>query len=187
MFEHFTTSEEIFSYKLGSALTMEHDSLEMLAEMEKTAMRSDLKDLFREHAHETRQQMENLQRCFTLLGEEVRQAPSPTTKGLAKEARSFTAKTDNSLVDTVVLAGALETEHYEVAVYEILISHAKSRGMTGIVALLSQNLEQEEAAIGKIKAAADVVTRGEASDQNRSGTVPERTHTVRPFFPPKNN
>ncbi|WP_395939455.1 MULTISPECIES: DUF892 family protein [Arthrobacter] len=38
-----------FHCKLRSALSMEHDSLEMLGDMEKIAMRSDLKELFRGH------------------------------------------------------------------------------------------------------------------------------------------
>jgi ferritin-like metal-binding protein YciE len=39
MFEHFNTPEEIFSFKLGSALTMEQDSLEMLEKMAQTTPR----------------------------------------------------------------------------------------------------------------------------------------------------
>lgn len=187
MFEHFTTVEEIFNYKLGSALTMEHDSLEMLAELEKIVMRSDFKDLFHEHAQETRQQIENILRCFAVLGEEAKQSPSPTTKGLAKETKAFTAKTDNSLVDAVALAGALEYEHYETAVYETLITHAKAKGATEIVHLLSSNLAQEESAIVKIRAAADAVVRADATnaaDQGDAGAVPDASVQVPPFLPP---
>jgi ferritin-like metal-binding protein YciE len=158
MFEHFTTPEEIFSFKLGSALTMEHDSLDMLGELESAATREELKGLFQEHAEETRAQIANLEKCFELLGEDVNDSPSPATKGLAKEGRSFIGKTDNSLVDAVVLAGALETEHYETAVYETLITLADTRGASGVAQLLRQNLQQEEAAIEKIKAAARSVS-----------------------------
>lgn len=189
MFEHFTTPAEIFHYKLGSALSMEHDSLEMLGDMEKIAMRSDLKELFREHADETRQQIQNLEQCFALLGETVHQTPSPATKGMAREFKSSTGKTDRSLVDGVVLAGALETEHYETAVYETLINYAKARGTMDIVKLLSQNLEQESAAIEKIKAAADSVTHADAETQddaqaqdNTAAREPEID--VPPYLPP---
>ncbi|MDQ0212409.1 hypothetical protein BMF89_01660 [Arthrobacter sp. SRS-W-1-2016] len=157
MFEHFKTAEEIFSFKLGSALTMEHDSLDMLGELESAATRQELKVLFREHANETRQQITNLEQCFQLLGEEINTSPSPTTKGLAKEGKSTIGKTDDSLVDAVVLAGALETEHYETAVYEILITNAEARGAADVAQLLSQNLEQEKAAIEKIKTAAQQI------------------------------
>lgn len=154
MFEHFNTPEELFSFKLGSALTMERDSLSMLEELEASAHRAELKTLFREHANETRQQIANLEQCFSLLGEPVNESPSPTTKGLAKEGKSTIRKTEGKLIDGVVLAGALETEHYETAVYEGLITSADARGAAAIVELLRQNLDQEMAAIVKIKEAA---------------------------------
>jgi ferritin-like metal-binding protein YciE len=104
MFEHFNTPEEIFSFKLGSALTAEHDSLAMLEQLAATTRRPELKTLFDEHAAETRHQIENLQKAFALLGEEVNDSPSPTTKGLTKEGAATIKKTDPSIVDAVLLS-----------------------------------------------------------------------------------
>lgn len=154
MFEHFNTPEEIFSFKLGSALSMEHDSLDMLEELAATTPRPELRELFNSHAEETRQQIANIERCFELLGEEVNDAPSPTTKGLAKEGKASISKTDPAIVDAVLLTGGLETERYEIAVYEVLVNNADARGATEVCNLLQQNLDQEIAASEKIKAAA---------------------------------
>ncbi|AIX99926.1 hypothetical protein ART_0328 [Arthrobacter sp. PAMC 25486] len=184
MFEHFTTPEEIFSYKLGSALTMEYDSLEMLEYMEKKAMRSELREIFREHAHETRQQIENLKRCFASLGQEVNQMPSPATKGLAKDAKSFIVKTDEILVDAVVLAALLEAEHHEMAVYENLITQAKALGAAGTVELLSKNLLQEQSALEKIKTAANWIVQANAEDRARTDPAPEPEVGAPPYLPP---
>lgn len=159
MFEHFTTPEEIFSFKLGSALTMEHDTLEMLGDLEEQVQRPELKRLFREHADETRQQIANIEQCFQLLGEQVNDAPSPTTKGLAKEGKAAIRKTDASVVDAVILAGALETEHYEIAVYETLVTNAEARGAAEVAKLLQQNLQQEEGARDKVKQAAKQISQ----------------------------
>lgn len=158
MFEHFTTPEEIFSFKLGSALTMEQDSLAMLETMAQTTPRPELKELFESHAAETRQQIANLEQCFSLLGEDVNDSPSPTTKGLAKEAAASISKTDASIVDAVLLAGGLETERYEMAVYETLITNAKARGADDVAALLIQNYEQEVAASENIKSVAERIS-----------------------------
>jgi ferritin-like metal-binding protein YciE len=157
MFEHFNTPEEIFSFKLGSALTMEQDSLEMLETLAETTPRQEFKELFHSHAEETRHQIENLKQCFALLGEAVNDSPSPTTKGLAKEGKASIAKTDPSIVDAVLLAGGLETERYEMAVYETLITNAKARGASEVVQLLQQNYDQEVAASEKLKAAAEQI------------------------------
>ena len=45
------------------------------------------------------------------------------------------------------VAGVCETEHHEIAVYEGLITKAEAMGEQDIVALLQENLEQEEAAL----------------------------------------
>jgi ferritin-like metal-binding protein YciE len=158
MFEHFETPEQIFSFKLGSALTMEKDTLAMLGELEATTSRPELKQLFSEHAEETRQQIRNIEKSFELLGEEVNESPSPTTKGLAKEGNAAIKKTDASIVDAILLSGALETEHYEIAVYEVLVTNAEARGATEVAALLQQNLSQEESARDKVKAAAKKIS-----------------------------
>lgn len=184
MFEHFNTADEVFQYKLGLALTMEYDSLDIHDAMEKVALRSDVQDLFRDHAHETRQQIENLLQSFGLLGVEANQAPSPTTKGLAKEARSFIAKTDNTVLDGVLLGGGLEVVHYEVAVYESLVIQAHAKGSAGIAELLTQNLNLAKAAIEKIKAAFESVAREDAAAQEESAGPSEPAIVIPPYLPP---
>jgi ferritin-like metal-binding protein YciE len=57
-------------------------------------------------------------------------------------------------VDAVILAGAAETEHHEIAVYEGLITDAQAMGKDDIVQLLQQNLEQEQHTLEEVKQAA---------------------------------
>ncbi len=151
MFEKLNTPEELFSFKLGSALTMEKKVLEMLGDLEESAQRDEIKQAFREHAEETRQHIANIEKSFGLLGEDVDDSPCPTIDGLAAEGKSTIKKTDDSIVDAVVLAGATETEHYEIGVYETLVTNAEARGAPEVAALLRQNLEQEQAALEKVK------------------------------------
>jgi ferritin-like metal-binding protein YciE len=150
MFEKLTTAEEIYSFKLGAALTMERTTLEMLADLEEHAQREDLKRLFREHAMETRQHVANIERSFELLGEEVDDSPCPAIQGLQKEGQATVKKTDDRVVDAVLLSSANETEHHEIAVYENLIVHAGAMGEEDVVALLRENLEQEQHTLGEV-------------------------------------
>ncbi len=53
----------------------------------------------------------------------------------------------------MILSGAAETEHHEIAVYEGLITEAEAMGKTDIVRLLQQNLEQEQHTLEEIKQA----------------------------------
>jgi ferritin-like metal-binding protein YciE len=157
MFEHFDNPQELFEYRLGSALTMEHDSLEMLRELETAAQSAEIKQLFSHHADETEHQIANLERCFTTLGVEVNDSPSPTTKGLAKEGTSLIGKTDDMLKDTVALAAALGTEHYEIAAYQTLITTAEAMGAREVVQLLTENLDEEQHTSEELNAAAKKV------------------------------
>ena len=147
MFERLNTPEEIFSFKLGSALTMEQKLVEVLEELEEHANRDEVKRALREHREETRQHVTNIEQCFNLLGEEVDDSPCPVVEAMAKDGNATLKKTDDSLVDAVILAAATESEHYEIAVYKTLITNAETRGASEVAALLRQNLEQEKHAL----------------------------------------
>jgi ferritin-like metal-binding protein YciE len=78
----------------------------------------------REHREETRQHVTNIEQCFKLLDEDVDDSPCPVVEAMAKDGAATIKKTDDSLVDAVILAAATESEHYEIAVYETLITNA---------------------------------------------------------------
>ncbi len=77
------------------------------------------------------------------LGKQPGDSPSPTTRGLAKEADSLLHKSHETLVDEVAVSGGLATEHYEIATYTTLIDMAQGRGATEVARLLQANLDQE--------------------------------------------
>jgi ferritin-like metal-binding protein YciE len=151
MFDKLNTQRELFGHKLGSALTMEQDMLDMLGDLEDKAQRTELKQQFHHHAEETRQQIDNIEQVFRALGEEPDESPSPVTKALDKEAKADIKMADDSVVDTVILTGAAETEHHEIAVYESLITQAEELGQPDAVRLLQQNLEIEQHTLEEVK------------------------------------
>jgi ferritin-like metal-binding protein YciE len=159
MFERFNTPEELFSFKLGSALAMEQKLVGVLEELEAHAQRDDIKRAFRDHRDETRQHVANLEQCFTLLGEDVDDSPCPVIEAMTKESTATIKKTDDSLVDAVVLSAATESEHYEIAVYETLITNADARGAAEVAALLRQNLEQEKHALDIARSALKTIAQ----------------------------
>jgi hypothetical protein len=50
---------------------------------------------------------------------------------MAKEGKATIKKTNESVVDAVILSAATESEHHEIAVYETLITNAEARGARG--------------------------------------------------------
>lgn len=159
MFERLNTPQELFHYKLGAALKMENTVLEMLGDLEKNAQREQLKLQFRHHAEETRQQIHNIEQAFAALGEEPDDSPCPAIEGLEKEGKANIKRADDSLVDAVILSGAAETEHHEIAVYEGLITEAEAMGKQDIVILLQHNLEQEQHTLEQVKHASQLLAQ----------------------------
>lgn len=150
MFENLTTPEELLAFRLGSLLSGEHDSLDMLEELQKIVSTEELRSVFAEHADETRRQIQNVERCLEIAGKPGDESPSPTTAGLAKEAHSLLRKVDDSLQDAVALSAGLETEHLEIGTYTGLITLAESCGQQEVGDLLAANLREEVEAADKV-------------------------------------
>jgi ferritin-like metal-binding protein YciE len=153
VFDRINSPDEMFAYKLGAAYTMEQTVLGMLGNLEDEATRPELKEQFRHHADETREQIAHIEQAFRALGLKPDDKPCPAIDGLEKEGKANIKMTDESLVDAVILAGAAETEHHEIAVYEGLITHAQAMGHDDVADLLQQNLEQEQHTLEEVKQA----------------------------------
>jgi ferritin-like metal-binding protein YciE len=149
------TPTELFLHKLGAALTMEDTILGMLENLEEEASDPQLKRQLRQHHQETQQHVQNLVRIFDALGEEPEKQSCPAIEGLEKEGKQMVKEVDDQLVDSVILGGVIETEHHEIAVYDGLIIKAEQMDDEDIVALLHENLEQEEATLDKAVKAAE--------------------------------
>jgi ferritin-like metal-binding protein YciE len=166
VFEKLDTPQELFTYKLGAALTMENTVLDMLGDLEEKARSEQLKQQFHHHAQETQQQIRNIEQAFSAMGEEPEDEPCPPIQGIQKESKANIKKTDDALVDAVILSGAAETEHHEIAVYESLIAQAEAMGRSNVVSLLRENLEQEQHTLEEVRQATRQVaqqTAGQAA------------------------
>ena len=149
------TPHELFVHKLGAALTMEETIVDMLDKLQEEASDPTLKRNLQQHRRETEKHVANLQQIFRALGEEPETRSCPTIEGLQKEGTEMIREADESLVDAVILGGVIETEHHEIAVYDGLIIQAEQMDDEDVVALLHENLEQEEAVLDKAVKAAE--------------------------------
>jgi ferritin-like metal-binding protein YciE len=149
--ERIETPRDFLEYKLGTALTMENNILDMLDRLQEEAKGSELKQQLRHHADETRSQVENLEQAFAAMGVEANDRPCPSVEALDKEARMNIKIADDRMVDAVILSGAAETEHHEIGAYETLITHAEALGENVVADRLRQNLEQEKHMLEEVK------------------------------------
>ena len=145
-----TTPHELFVHELGACLTMEKTVEGMLGKLVEEANDSELKQQLRHHREETQAQIRNLHQAFEALGEDAETKPCPAIEGIEKEGEANLKLAADELNDAVILAGCAETEHHEIAVYENLIVHADALGQEDVVALLRENLEQEQHTLGEV-------------------------------------
>ena len=157
--ETIETPRELYLFKLGAALKMENTILEMLPQLEEHAQDTQLKQSLRQHFEETQGHVRNLEQAFSALGEEPDESPCPTIEGLEKEGQANLKMVDDSLNDHVIISGVCETEHHEIAVYEGLIANAEAMGEQDVVALLQENLENEEATLQKAQQMGDKIAQ----------------------------
>ncbi|GAB2522789.1 ferritin-like domain-containing protein [Paramicrobacterium agarici] len=136
-----TTS--LFAFRLNVALAMEHDSLSMLDELEAAAESDEVRHMFAHHADETREQIENVQKVFTILDIEALTVTCPVTVGLAEDARTLIEASDERIRDLAALNAAAGTENYEVGAYRTLIAAADGMEENSVRNLLNANLDQE--------------------------------------------
>jgi ferritin-like metal-binding protein YciE len=125
----------------------------MLGQLIEAAQDGELKQQLRHHREESQAQIRNLRRAFESLGQEPKEMPCPAIEGIEKEGQMSLLMVADALKDSVILAGAAETEHHEIAVYDGLITHAGAMGHEDVVALLRENLEQEQHTLAEVEKA----------------------------------
>jgi ferritin-like metal-binding protein YciE len=151
-------SRKLFIHQLGEALNMERTTLTILKESEQAAEEPQLKQLFAHHREETEGQIANLEQAFSSLGEEPAGHVCKGMDGMKQEAQDLVEKVAPELLDGALATAATHVEHYEIATYEGLRTAAEAMGEQDVVALLSENLEQEHHTLREAEQSAQRLT-----------------------------
>ena len=151
MFERLNNQREAYNFKLGAALKMEQTVLEMLEDNIEAAQNEKAKGLFEHHHEETQGHVRNIEQAFQTLDWDADTSPCPAIEGIQKEGKANVKKSDDSIIDNVVLQGAVETEHHEIAVYENLIVNARAIGRSDVAEILERNLEDERHTLEEVR------------------------------------
>jgi ferritin-like metal-binding protein YciE len=160
-------AKNLFVHQLGEALSMERTVLTMLKTNERTATEPQLKELFAHHRGETEGQIQNIEQAFSSLGVKAAGHTCQAMEGMKKESQELVEKSAPELVDGVLAGGATHVEHYEIATYEGLITKADAMGADDVVALLQENLEQEQHTLSEVQTTAQALSKREAQQVAR--------------------
>jgi ferritin-like metal-binding protein YciE len=144
---------KLFEHELALALGAERKVLATLRKLEQRAQQDELKEQFHHHLEETEGQIENLEQALEAIGAPVGAHEAESANGIAAEGEKLVEKVGDELIDIVLLGAAAKTEHVEIAMYEALIQKAEAMGEDDVVALLEENLEQEQHTLKEVKRA----------------------------------
>lgn len=178
MFERLNNPQESYNYKLGAALNMERTVMKILESSIDEAQDGQVAEMLRQHRGETEGHERNLREVFRLFGWEEDTSPCPAIDGLQAEGKANAKKSDKSIVDAILLQGAVEVEHHEIGVYENLISGARAMGRDDVVQVLQRNLENEERTLELAKQAHDRVAAVTPKDAPEGGIVDRLTSAI---------
>ena len=144
--------EALFEHELEDIYFAEHELLDVLEELAEGTEDEEIAEAFREHREETQGHIDRLEEVFDTIGEPPEKEECEAIEGLVKEHDEFVEMDpDQEILDLFNLTAAQKTEHYEIAAYGNLALIADRLGYDEAGDILHQNLEEEEAALEKLK------------------------------------
>ena len=169
MAKEMSDPRDLFLHELGDVLYAEQTLVKALPKLQEEASDEELSLGFEEHLEETRQHVKNVEKAFEQLGETPKAEKCPGIDGIKKEHDDFVAKESPSqdVLDGFLTGAGSRTEHYEIAAYEGLVTMAQAMGETEVVELLTENLDQEKAALEKLQTIGRRLAREGAKQQSR--------------------
>jgi ferritin-like metal-binding protein YciE len=146
------TGHELFIHGMTDMLDAEHQLVEALQELENDSINSQLKKAFAAHRRETEGQIERLQHCFSLLGEESEDTECQGIRGIIEEKKAFMEEDPSEdILDVFHVGAAIKAESYEICEYKSLLDMAREMKHSKVAQLLSQNLKEEQATLRKME------------------------------------
>jgi len=144
---------ELFLHELGDVLYAERTLVKALPKLQEEGSDEELAQGFGDHLEETRQHVKNVEQAFQALGEQAKAEKCPGIEGIKQEHDDFVSNESPSqeVLDAFLTGAGARTEHYEIAAYEGLVTMAEAMGEDEVASLLTENLEQEKAALQKMQ------------------------------------
>ena len=138
--------EDLFVEELEELYDAEKQIYKGLSVLAKKATSSDLTDAFKTHQKQTKLQIERLEKSFRILGESARRGKASGVAGLIRQSTELgsSREFDAAVTDAALVSSAQKIEHYEIAAYGCVRTHAGILGYKEVEDLLSASLKEEE-------------------------------------------
>jgi ferritin-like metal-binding protein YciE len=147
---------KLFLKEISDLYSAENQIVEALPKMIEAASTPELKEAFKNHLKETRNQVARLDNIFAQLNEEPSDETCEAMEGLIAEGNEMIEMEAPSVVRDAALIGAAQRiEHYEIAGYGVAKTFATQLELYDIAQLLKETLEEEGSADKKLTSIAE--------------------------------
>ncbi len=174
-----STLDELFVEELRDLYDAEKQLVKALPKIAKAASSEDFKAAITEHLHQTEEHVTRLEQVFEHLGEKPRGKKCAAMAGLIEEGHELIESMDESPVrDAGLIAAAQKVEHYEMAGYGSVRTHAELLGHEDVVKLLEATLGEEKEADTKLNELAKNTVNEEAAEQEEKPAPKPKTRSA---------
>lgn len=174
MFEYFENERDVYGYRLGVALTMEHEWLALIPTLIESIESEDIGDFLEFRAAESRQQIKHLNGLFEVLEFAPAEYPSPIAKATTVSESAFLNKCAPAVRETVALASALTFEAGKVATYVVLLSTRPGETNSLVRATLENILTHEIKAYEELQSLLLARQNDVEAEQTRSSAAEQK-------------
>lgn len=161
--------KNLYIDELRDLYSAENQLVKALPKMAKAATAPDLRAGFEEHFAQTQKHVERLEQIFEQLGQSPKGKTCKGMEGLIKEGGDLVAQgPEPEELNAGLITAAQRVEHYEIAAYGSVRTHAQLLGESEAVDLLEQTLNEEKETDAKLTRLAEKINV-EAMEAGESG------------------
>ncbi len=167
------TPQDLFVHELSDIYSGEQIIVQMLGEAQGLVQNPQLQQGIHAHMHESEQQARNVEQVLQLMGAQPHPITCHAAEGLRQSLMDVVqSQPSPEVLEGAVVAGAIKTEHLEIAGYSGLVKKARAMGQSEAAQLLEQNLRQEQRMLQQLETISDLLTQQMASMAGASAGQP---------------
>jgi ferritin-like metal-binding protein YciE len=157
------TLSEVFEDNIKDLYHAEKQLTKALPKLIKKATDTDLRTALESHLGETEEHVRRLEQAAEILGIKPSGKVCHGMMGIVEEANEHTGELKpGPVMDAVIIECAQKAEHYEICGYGTMCTWGRILGKNDVVALLEQNMADEENADMKLTQIAESVVNAKA-------------------------
>ena len=158
---------DVLNESVRDLYSAETQLIKALPKMAKAATTPELKEAFKAHLEETKEQAVRLEKVCELLDIKPKGKVCKAMKGLVEEgAEVMEEEGEPSAIDAALIEAAQKVEHYEIAGYGTCVAFANVLGEADVAALLQETLDEEKTCNENLTALAEGVVNDEADTES---------------------